>query len=165
MFLLTRKSIQQVAVLPFVPIGRDFEVLLITSRHGGHWIVPKGWPSAKQSLAEAAAREAQEEAGLVGVIHAEPIGSFSYRKKMDAGYGVRCHVHVFPFLVMQQCVSWLEQGERSLRWCSLGDAVRLVEDRGLAELLAGLNADDAVALHETLDTLSALSTESLSTTV
>ena len=44
------------------------EVLLITSRDTGRWVIPKGWPMQGLSDAEAASIEAWEEAGVRGDI-------------------------------------------------------------------------------------------------
>lgn len=42
------------------------EVLLITSRGTGRWVIPKGWPMAKKKPHEVASQEAWEEAGVRG---------------------------------------------------------------------------------------------------
>ena len=42
------------------------EVLLITSRETRRWVVPKGWPIKGLKPHASAAREAFEEAGLIG---------------------------------------------------------------------------------------------------
>ena len=52
------------------------EVMLITSRDTGRWIVPKGWPMRGKPDDEAAAQEAFEEAGVEGEISRDPVGSF-----------------------------------------------------------------------------------------
>lgn len=148
--LFSPPSVQQVATLPFVALDARFEVLLITSRKGGRWLLPKGWPLKGHSLAEAARREAAEEAGVDGLLHEEPLGSYSYAKSMPEGYRVRCDVFVFPLLVREHRLAWPERGQRALRWRGLREAARLVEDRGLARLLADLARDDARALRETL---------------
>ena len=91
---LNAKSVQQVAALPFVPVTvsaagkiiESFEVLLITSRKQGHWLLPKGWPKGKTSFAENAAREAHEEAGVTGQVQSDPIGDYTYMKSMRAYY-------------------------------------------------------------------------------
>ena len=41
------------------------EMLVITSRDTGRWIIPKGWPMDGKKSHEVAAREAWEEAGVV----------------------------------------------------------------------------------------------------
>lgn len=139
-------SVQQVAILPFVPLAARHEVLLVTSRKGGRWILPKGWPMKDRPLTEAARTEGIEEAGVVGLLGEQPLGSYRYAKEMDAGYRVRAEVFVFPLLVAEQRLDWPERGERSLRWCGLAKASRLVEDRGLASLLGDLARDDGAAL-------------------
>ncbi|TIM18205.1 MAG: NUDIX domain-containing protein, partial [Mesorhizobium sp.] len=58
----------QVAALPWRDTKHGIEIMLITSRDTGRWVLPKGWPEAKELLCEAAAREAGEEAGLRGTI-------------------------------------------------------------------------------------------------
>lgn len=155
--LFRSRTVQQVATLPFVPIADRFSVLLITSRKGGRWLLPKGWPIKNQSLAEAAQREAEEEAGVIGICHGEPLGSFSYAKRMAEGYRVRCEVFVFPLLVREHCLDWPERGQRSLRWSGLREASQLVEDRGLARLLGDLARDDAALLRRAAAQIIALS--------
>lgn len=136
--IIQRRTVQQVATLPFVPMGSDVSVLLVSSRRRQRWIVPKGWPIKQLSLPEAAAKEAAEEAGIVGTVHPEPIGSYLYRKRMDAGYDVPCHVFVYPILVQQHSIDWPERGERMLKWCALDEAATLVDDAQLGDLLADL---------------------------
>ena len=51
------------------------EVLLVTGRRSGRWMIPKGWPMSGKSLAAAAEREAFEEAGISGSVDSRPLGS------------------------------------------------------------------------------------------
>jgi len=55
----------QLAALPWRRTGEQLEVLMITSRLSRHWLIPKGWPMKGKTDAEAAAREAYEEAGII----------------------------------------------------------------------------------------------------
>lgn len=145
------KTVQQVAALPIVPIGRRIDVLLITSRRRGRWIVPKGWPDKKQAQPEMAAREALEEAGVIGTVCHEPIGTYTYKKTMRLGYDIHCRVFVYPLLVNKHAVSWRERGERTLRWCPLAEAADLVDDTDLARILADLAAQDGAPLWPFID--------------
>jgi 8-oxo-dGTP pyrophosphatase MutT (NUDIX family) len=55
----------QYAALPYRDKGKSStEVLLVTSRDTGRWIIPKGWPLKGKTPHKAAAREAREEAGV-----------------------------------------------------------------------------------------------------
>ena len=56
------------------------QVLLITSRDTGRWVIPKGWPMTGLSSAAAAAREAWEEAGVEGKVQETVLGTFVYDK-------------------------------------------------------------------------------------
>jgi len=50
----------------------------------------------------AAAREALEEAGVIGRIGTSPIGSYSYEKRLKKGQAIVCEVLVFPLEVKRQ---------------------------------------------------------------
>lgn len=141
------RSVRQVAALPFIDIGSGIEVLLITSRRTRRWIVPKGWPSGTLSMPEAAAREAEEEAGVLGEVHPNPIGTYRYSKRMMQGYRVACEVYVYPLAVTQHRTDWPEKTERALRWAGLPEASGLVGDLGLVRLLNELAETGGAALH------------------
>src|SRR3954470_23354950 len=61
------------------------EILLVTSRETKRWVIPKGWPIKGRRPHVAAAREALEEAGLVGRVDKEPIGTYRYNKRLKNG--------------------------------------------------------------------------------
>lgn len=142
------KPVQQVAALPFVVIDDQVELLLITSRRRKRWVVPKGWPGRDGSLAEAAAREAAEEAGVIGPVRPDPLGDYSYDKQMSTGYEVRSHVFVYPLLVVEHRIDWPERGARTLRWSRPAEAADLVDDRQLGELITGIAADAGATLRD-----------------
>ena len=132
------KTVRQVAALPFVVTDDGVEVLLITSRRRGRWIVPKGWPMDGRSLAEAARLEARQEAGVIGRIGGEPLGSYRYRKRMRAGYEIPATVFLYPLVVDLHRTKWRERGERRTAWHPIAAAARIVDDRGLARLIESL---------------------------
>ena len=84
--------------------------MLITSRDTGRWVIPKGWPAEREAAWDCAAREAREEAGLVGEIQKRPVGSYHYKKLLDSGLPVWCTVEVFALAVTDRLESWPEQG-------------------------------------------------------
>jgi ADP-ribose pyrophosphatase YjhB (NUDIX family) len=107
----------------------------VTSRETGRWIIPKGWPIKRKAPHVAAAREAREEAGVVGRIGRRPIGWFSYEKRLKRGIVVVCKVHVFALKVKRQKESWPEKGQREVQWMSRTKAARSVGDRKLGDLI------------------------------
>jgi 8-oxo-dGTP pyrophosphatase MutT (NUDIX family) len=126
----------QYGALPFRR-SRDgsLKVMLVTTRGRKRWMIPKGWPIRGLDPHESAAREAFEEAGLVGDVHAEALGSFHYNKRLGHGREVQCVVEVFPLHVDHQRDHWLEQGERETKWFSARKAASLVSETGLREIL------------------------------
>jgi 8-oxo-dGTP pyrophosphatase MutT (NUDIX family) len=82
----------------------QIEVLLITSRAAGRWIIPKGNIDAGCTPAEAAEREAYEEAGVEGVVGSNlPFGSYTYLKR--TGSGTHCPAAVEVYLLQAKKVA------------------------------------------------------------
>lgn len=147
--VLFLKTAHQVAVLPFIDAPSGVQVMLITSRRRGRWVLPKGWPQAGGALSESAAREAVEEAGLAGATAPRPVGAYRYTKRMKGGYRLACTVSVYPLRVREHRLSFDEKGERRQRWVPIAEAARLADDHGLRRLLArlsGLPASDLLRL-------------------
>jgi 8-oxo-dGTP pyrophosphatase MutT (NUDIX family) len=126
----------QLAALPFRvgTTGRP-EIMLLTSRETGRWVIPKGWPIKDLKPRLVAAREAYEEAGLVGSITSKrPVGIYHYEKQFAEG-GLLCEVRVFLFRVDQQLDDWPEKAQRETRWLNPAEAAALVDEGGLAEIV------------------------------
>src|SRR5712672_3403470 len=93
----------QYAALPYRLNGKTrTEVMLVTSRETQRWIIPKGWPQKGKAPHDSAAREAFEEAGVVGAVGKRSVGSFPYQKRLKNGGVTVCEVHVFPLRVRRQ---------------------------------------------------------------
>jgi 8-oxo-dGTP pyrophosphatase MutT (NUDIX family) len=130
----------QYAALPYRRKGKSpTEVLLVTSRETGRWIIPKGWPAKGKPPHKSAAREAREEAGVVGSVKRRPLGVFSYKKRLKSGKVVACEVQVFALKVKRQEVRWLEKGERKLKWLSRTKAAEKVGDDVLGTIIRTLH--------------------------
>ena len=135
----------QFAALPVAEVGGETRVLLVTSRETRRWVVPKGWAEEGLAPAELAAKEAFEEAGALGTVSPEPIGSYRYRKRLKAGRRVACEVGVFPMRVERLLEDWPEAAERERRWFSAREAAERVDEAGLADMLRRLPAGAAAA--------------------
>lgn len=112
------------------------EVLLITSRGSGRWIIPKGWPMDGVEASGAALQEAWEEAGVKRAeLEKEPIGTFRYQKKMDDGYVAPVQAQVYKIRVLEMAETFPEANERKLSWFSPEEAADQVREPGLQDIL------------------------------
>jgi len=126
----------QAAALAWRRTADNLEVLLVTSRGTGRWVLPKGWPEGRESLAETAAREAREEAGVEGTTARTELGRYFYEKQTGTGLRWRCEVAIFPLEVKREAKRWPEKKQRTRRWVSLQEAGLMVDEPDLRELIA-----------------------------
>lgn len=128
-----------------VPVRRAadgaVEVLLITSRDTGRWVVPRGNPIVGKSPAESAAQEALEEAGIVGEVGSEPVGRYSYEKRRRLGMAVPAVVHLFLMRVAEEQDDWPEKNQRERRWFAAEEAAAAVHEADLARLIRQTSRD------------------------
>ncbi|HTN98735.1 MAG TPA: NUDIX hydrolase [Nordella sp.] len=130
----------QYGALPHRPsAGSGRDILLITSRDTGRWVIPKGWPMRGWSGAEVAAREAFEEAGIEGESWSQAIGAYHYHKRRPGDRSVTCRVEVFPFGVITELARWPERHQRRRAWFAAHDAAALVNEDELKTLILSLS--------------------------
>jgi 8-oxo-dGTP pyrophosphatase MutT (NUDIX family) len=132
------KARRQVAALPLRIRNGSIEILLITSRETGRWVIPKGWLKKAAAARTMAAREAFEEAGLIGKASKRPFGTYRYFKRLSATETIVCEVEVFIIEADQQAEDWPEKAERQQRWLEPEAAAQMVAEPGLAALLRRL---------------------------
>ena len=126
----------QTGALPWrIADGGKPEVLLVTGRRSRRWIIPKGWPMFGKTLADAAAREAFEEAGVSGTIDPKPLGSFRHVKRNVFG-SIKVEILVHPLAVKEELADWAERGQRDRRWFALKEAIALVDSKELGAMIA-----------------------------
>lgn len=119
--------------------NNKIEILLITSRGTGRWIIPKGWPMDGETPANAAATEAFEEAGVEGKPSNVCLGIYSYMKSLPKNDSMPCVVAVFPFRVKKLLKNFPEAGQRKRKWVSQKKAAALISDPELAQLIGNFN--------------------------
>jgi 8-oxo-dGTP pyrophosphatase MutT (NUDIX family) len=117
-----------------IPV-RAGKVCLVTSSSGRRWVIPKGMIEPGKTAGEIAVQEAWEEAGLVGVLRPEPVGSYLYEK-----YGRTHHVTVFRMAVTEVADDWPERGLRERCWLGPAEALDRIEEPGLRELIRAAGA-------------------------
>jgi 8-oxo-dGTP pyrophosphatase MutT (NUDIX family) len=127
--------LRQFGAIPFVFRDKEPLVLMITSRTHERWIFPKGALEASEQPAEAATREAFEEAGIKG----EPIADVSCDvdavKQQEDG-PKEMTVTYFPLHFSEQFDDWPEKKRRDRHWVTLADARKIA---GGPDILAAID--------------------------
>ncbi|MBS1167545.1 MAG: hypothetical protein H6R00_3570 [Proteobacteria bacterium] len=136
----TLVKFRQVAALPYRVTPHGYEVVMITTRDSGRWILPKGWPIKGLKRHESAETEAMEEAGLIGSAEPKPFGRFTYIKQFPKRQE-KVLVDVFPLAIEKQLDDWQEKGQREVRFFNPVDAAALVSDVGVGDLILAFFVD------------------------
>lgn len=139
--LISRPPALQVAALCHRDGPDGPEVLLVTSS-SGRWILPKGWPIDGLTAAEAAKQEAWEEAGAKSnTVGDAAFANYLTEKRFDNGAVVPCEIRVYPMCVTSMADTYPEDDRRDRAWVSIADALNMVDEDGLKQLLSQFAAD------------------------
>ncbi|NJK75231.1 MAG: NUDIX hydrolase [Oscillatoriales cyanobacterium RU_3_3] len=133
MNLRTALSIEQSGVIPYRIHNGEIEVMLITSSTGKRWVIPKGLIEPDMTSQDSAAKEAWEEAGLLGKVDPESIGTYEYYKS-----GYTCQVEVFLLKVQTVLENWPEASKRKRQWVNITKAIKRVNEPELKLIIADL---------------------------
>lgn len=126
------------------------EVLLVTSRETGRWIIPKGWPMRRMPDHKAAAREALEEAGVEGDVKKRPIGTYTYFKRQARTFAL-VEVAVYLLRVERERKRYSEMNERRKQWMRPKAAAEAVLEPELATLIRRIGREMNKRLKAKLD--------------
>ena len=114
----------QSAVIPYLEKNGVVEVVVVSSREKNGWVMLKGVIEKSMTPEDSAAKEALEEAGVIGNVSRDCVGEYSYKKWCGI-----CNVKVYPMEVDTVLESWQEDSTRERRIVELNEAVNLVETR------------------------------------
>lgn len=127
---------EQVAALIWRERSGTAEILLVTSRGTGRWIMPKGWVEPGEEQRGAAAREAWEEAGAKGqMTDTRPVGQYRYDKLDADGGSANIGVCVHAMALTKLADNWPERGERERQWMNCAEAADNVDEPELKAII------------------------------
>ncbi|QSH42028.1 NUDIX hydrolase [Lentisphaerota bacterium ZTH] len=119
-----KQIIEQAGAVPCFLKNGDIFFILVTARNSArNWIFPKGFIDPGHDLRSTARLECYEEAGLLGELLNQKIGSFKYTK-----YNKIYRVTFLPMLVTSILDKWPEDHERERTIVKLKDALTLLEN-------------------------------------
>lgn len=110
--------------------SKQLQVLLITSRDTGRWVIPRGNIDNREHAFRCAQRESFEEAGVSGKIRKEPFGYYRYEKDGEKILTVAVHL----LQVKRDISRYPECGERRKAWVCPSEAASMVLEPDLGEL-------------------------------
>jgi 8-oxo-dGTP pyrophosphatase MutT (NUDIX family) len=97
------------------------EIALVTTPGGKRWVVPKGSLAEGERTRDAAIRETEEEAGLIGDLEPKPLGRYRFTRANE-----KYEVKVYLMRVTLVLDYWLEARLRRRRWIAVDKAAALV---------------------------------------
>lgn len=109
----------------------DGHVVLITAIKSKRWIIPKGVVEKDMSPPDSAAKEALEEAGILGIVNPNEIGRYQYNK-----WGGTCTVQVYVMYVEKLLEEWDEKDARTRKVVTPDQAVSMINDKDLQKIIA-----------------------------
>lgn len=124
-----QETVQQACAIPYRKSDGQLEFCLITSS-SGRWGFPKGFVDPGETIAQAALKEAFEEAGLHGRIKGKPLGSYPLEKS-----GETVPVTVVLMKVSRCDEHWEEEDRRQRQWVASDDAASLIAQPEQCEML------------------------------
>ncbi|MBC1224592.1 NUDIX hydrolase [Nostoc sp. UCD121] len=126
------KVFKQSGVIPYRVNNGKVEILLITTRNFQHWVIPKGDIPNGMSPPASAAKEAWEEAGVIGQVDTNELGTYKYRK---GGKSYRVKMYLLPVEMLSE--DYPEASKRKRQWVEVTTAIRWVKFSSLKRILKG----------------------------
>ncbi|BDI20098.1 NUDIX hydrolase [Nostoc cf. commune SO-36] len=124
------KVFTQSGAIPYRVNNGKIEILLITTRDFQHWVIPKGDIPNGMSPPDSAAKEAWEEAGVIGQVDMNKLGTYKYRKQ-----GKTYHVKMYLLAVDMLSEDYPEANKRKRQWVEVNKAIRRVKFNSLKRIL------------------------------
>ena len=126
-------SPDRIGVFAYIMVKGKPKVVLVSSRDGDRWVLPKGRPKSRLSNRSLARLEAWEEAGIKG--------HFTGTRSMDVKLrqlGVDMNLRVYPYEVSKVARHWPEKIDRKRKIVSIKKAQKLVGRGGLRQAIRTL---------------------------
>ncbi len=105
-------------------------VMLVTPSGGGAWMLPKGNIEKNMTTYESAAKEAFEEAGVIGTCDPVMLGAYKFKQSQ--------FVQIFPLRITRILDQWEETEKRSRFLFKLEKAERIVDSEDIRSVLRKL---------------------------
>ncbi|MEM6661674.1 MAG: NUDIX domain-containing protein [Pseudomonadota bacterium] len=123
----------QAGVLAWLPGTDPLRFVIVTSRRTGRWVFPKGSIDPGMTAPEAAAQEALEEAGLIGLADPAPIGSYR-TPKIRPPLIWTLEISLYAMEIEEVLDVWIEAEQRERRFVTVDEAAELLSEHSMTDL-------------------------------
>jgi 8-oxo-dGTP pyrophosphatase MutT (NUDIX family) len=112
------------AAIPIIKDKSGFNVVLVTTKpkEKDNWIFPKGQVELGMTAYDSAAKEAFEEAGVIGRINSTLFDQYQHQK-----WGGKMLVKVYTLEVTEILETWDEMRDRNRQIVPLDQAIEIVQ--------------------------------------
>lgn len=131
-------AIQSAAIPYRYDADGRIQILLVTSRRKKRWVFPKGHVQQGMGPHSSAAKEAFEEAGVIGRTSIDPIAAYE-RQKKNCDDDELLRVQFYPMEVTTEAPVWPEMHQRKRQWLDARAALSIVHGAGPRDALAAFN--------------------------
>jgi len=118
----SKKVLEQSGAAPYLLSDREIRVMLVTPSGGGPWILPKGNIAKGMDTLKSAAKEAFEEAGVIGACSNHVLGIVPIQKSSD----IHAEIRFYPLEIEKVLPEWEESKIRERRLFRIDYAIRLM---------------------------------------
>ena len=123
---------KQSGVIPYIIKDGKVKVVIITSRSGNKWIIPKGVIEPKMTPWDSAAKEALEEAGVKGKVFRKRVGKYVQKK-----WGGECNINIYLMKVSKVNDKW-DEDFRKRKVLTPGDAADKISIKPLRHIIKNI---------------------------
>jgi 8-oxo-dGTP pyrophosphatase MutT (NUDIX family) len=124
---------REIGALPYRIKKNRIELVLVKTRDGKRWILPKGHTEKRMSHADVAKMEAYEEAGVLGAIDKDNYAEVVMRRGIK-----RTKLRIYPLKSKKVLNSWPESDERERVVVQSDDALKMITDKPLRKCVKTL---------------------------
>ena len=122
----------QSGVIPYIIENKKIKVMLINTRKGKKWIIPKGIIEPNMSPWDSAEKEALEEAGIKGKIYRSKITGYIQKK-----WGGECNINIYLMRIDKIYDKW-DEDFRKRKLLSPSDAAEKIDIAPLKEIIKNI---------------------------
>ena len=128
------RTICQSGAVPYLMEKGEIRVMLVTSTAGDAWIFPKGNIAKGMDTLKSAAKEAYEEAGVLGECRNDILGVIQIEKSPSE----LAEVNIYPLKIETVLPEWQESAVRSRRLFRIEEAIGVIRGERSRKVLETL---------------------------